>query len=90
MESSLLDRAMEAYERLAKLSVWDELTDCLLWVGGNDGKGYGRFMLRGKNVRLHRLVWELKHGPIGSEFTSATNAIRLHASTWIIYLLVTK
>ena len=37
---------------------------CLVWVGGTDGKGYGRFNVNGRPKRAHRYAWEQANGPI--------------------------
>lgn len=37
---------------------------CHLWTSAKDGSGYGSFLAFGKNVRAHRLAWELVNGPI--------------------------
>lgn len=39
-------------------------TDCILWKGGTNGRGYGRKMVNGKYVALHRVAWEWANGPI--------------------------
>lgn len=47
---------------------WDKVdirdpSDCWEWNGAKF-RGYGRFMLNGKNTIAHRVSWELHHGPI--------------------------
>ena len=37
---------------------------CLVWIGGTDGKGYGRFNVNGRPKRSHRYAWEQANGPI--------------------------
>jgi len=37
---------------------------CLEWTGCTDDDGYGRIYANGKHVLVHRLAWELAHGPI--------------------------
>ena len=37
---------------------------CLLWDGAVSRHGYGHVRRDGKDVVLHRLVWEETHGPI--------------------------
>lgn len=39
-------------------------TGCYLFVGWNDGKGYGKCRFEGKGWMVHRLVWMLLVGPI--------------------------
>ena len=41
--------------------------DCWLWLGGNNGNGYGVIGLGGRNrgqAYVHRVAWELERGPI--------------------------
>lgn len=42
--------------------------DCLIWVGAND-RGYGRIYVNGTAARVHRVAWELEHGPIPDGMT---------------------
>jgi hypothetical protein len=42
--------------------------DCLIWPAAVD-RGYGRLHVDGKSRRVHRVVWELKHGPIPDGLT---------------------
>lgn len=42
--------------------------DCQLWPGAVD-RGYGRVWVDGRAARVHRVVWELKHGPIPEGMT---------------------
>lgn len=37
---------------------------CWLWTGGHFPKGYGVIQVDGKARSVHRVVWELDHGPI--------------------------
>lgn len=37
---------------------------CHLWTGALDSSGYGRIWHEGRAVRVHRIAWELEHGPI--------------------------
>ncbi len=39
---------------------------CWLWTGPKVGMGYGKFSVRGKYYRAHRVSWELVNGPIPS------------------------
>lgn len=43
-------------------------TDCLLWPGAVD-RGYGRVWVDGQAKRVHRVVWQLKVGPIPEDMT---------------------
>jgi hypothetical protein len=42
--------------------------DCRIWPGAVD-RGYGRVWVDGRAKRVHRVVWELKHGPIPEGMT---------------------
>lgn len=47
--------------------LWDRTdrnTDCWMWQGGKDRKGYGLISVNGKMMRAHRLAWELTYGSI--------------------------
>jgi hypothetical protein len=48
---------------MAKL-VRNEMTGCLEWHGLKNANGYGRTTIRGRNLTVHRYVWELFNGPI--------------------------
>lgn len=39
-------------------------TDCLVWHGAQNSKGYGCFAIGGVSQLAHRLAWEDAHGPI--------------------------
>lgn len=48
---------------------WDRVDmsgECWLWAGQVNAKGYGILYVAGKNVRAHRLSYELHIGPIPS------------------------
>jgi predicted XRE-type DNA-binding protein len=52
-------------ERLEeKLLTPDPTTGCIEWAGNKIWNGYGIMRINGKGVYVHRLAWELKHGPI--------------------------
>ncbi len=42
----------------------DEATMCWRYTGGNNGKDYGRVYARGKLHGVHRLIYEIFHGPV--------------------------
>ncbi len=57
--------------RFFKLTKWGEpsehrpdLGPCLLWMGSDNGNGYGQFQYDGHNGYAHRYAWERVHGPI--------------------------
>lgn len=37
---------------------------CWPWTGSRKEKGYGQTYFMGKNVRTHRLAYELEYGPV--------------------------
>jgi len=39
-------------------------TPCLVWTGARTKFGYGNIRYQGRVVLIHRLVWELRNGPI--------------------------
>jgi len=44
---------------------WTKATQtetCWLWTGARDAHGYGLFAIAGRNVRAHRVAYELEHG----------------------------
>lgn len=50
-----------------RLKAWVEVdpdTGCHIWTGHLGAGGYGRMFVAGKNPMVHRLAWELAHGPI--------------------------
>ena len=47
----------------AKLDI-DEDTLCWRYTGGTNGRGYGRICHKGKMYGVHRLIFEVFHGPI--------------------------
>lgn len=50
---------------------WAKTTasDCLIWHGAQNSKGYGCFLVNGVSQLAHRLVWEDAHGPIPDGLT---------------------
>ena len=56
--------------RMAKYVVYDHVTECMLWTGASDQRGYGKIAVGstkdGSNwmARCHRLIWEIFRGPI--------------------------
>lgn len=39
-------------------------TDCIVWTGAQNSRGYGCFAVGGVSQLAHRLAWEDVHGPI--------------------------
>jgi hypothetical protein len=42
----------------------NEPDGCTEWTGNRDANGYGRIGVEQRPVLVHRLAWELAHGPI--------------------------
>lgn len=49
-------------EKLLSKAAWQG--ECLIWFGQKCPKGYGRLRIEGKQQRAHRLMYQLRHGPI--------------------------
>ena len=62
--ASAARKAAEVLERLSKHIIPEPMSGCHLWIGATTGGGYGHTRIGGKNMRAHRAVWELTHGPI--------------------------
>lgn len=60
MQERSLDRSVEG--RLAFKSCYTG--DCIVWTGATDKGGYGRIHFKGENRLVHRVAYELVHGPI--------------------------
>lgn len=46
-----------------------DLGPCLLYIGADNGNGYGQFSYGGKNGYAHRYAWERANGPIPGDLT---------------------
>jgi hypothetical protein len=46
-----------------------DLGPCLIYVGADNGNGYGQFRYNGRNGYAHRYAWERVHGPITDNLT---------------------
>ena len=62
--------------RFHKMTKWGEpsshrpdLGPCLLYLGADNGNGYGQFRYNGHNGYAHRYAWEREHGPITDNLT---------------------
>lgn len=53
-----------AAERLKAYAEIEPETGCHLWTGFRNANGYGLMRVGERNVPVHRLAWELAHGPI--------------------------
>jgi hypothetical protein len=51
-------------QRLARNSVIDPETGCILWTACRNTCGYGKVRWRGRLLAVHRVAWMAKHGPI--------------------------
>jgi len=46
------------------LAQLDTSGECWLWTGACDQDGYGRMSYRGRNEKIHRIIWMAHEGPI--------------------------
>lgn len=46
----------------------DVLTDCWVWTGSTNGRGYGTFKVGPRVLHAHRIAYELVHGSIAQGF----------------------
>ncbi len=49
-------------DRLDRMSEWHG--ECLEWIGTKNQKGYGRIKVAGRMLSAHRVVWEMRNGPV--------------------------
>lgn len=61
MAKTILDKLMARSKR-------NPDTGCLLWTGWLTDKGYGEIRVGRKKKRVHRVTWELAHGPVPPGF----------------------
>lgn len=55
-------RFMTPEESFSAKTSWQN--DCLIWLGGNNKKGYGHMRVNGIMMRVHRYAWQRAHGEI--------------------------
>ena len=55
---------MQDVDRLLKYVAPEPNTGCWLWLGGDNGYGYGRFYFRKRFWGAHRVAWTLMVGEI--------------------------
>ena len=53
-------------QRLARDSVIDPQTGCILWMASRNASGYGQVRWQGRLWLTHRAAWMAKHGAIPS------------------------
>jgi hypothetical protein len=53
-------------------------TNCIVWRGAQNSKGYGCFAVNGVSQLAHRVAWEDVHGPIPDDMT-IDHLCRVHA-----------
>jgi hypothetical protein len=51
-------------ERILSACSRDETTGCLRYIHRLDKDGYGQISHESKTRRVHKVAWELKHGPV--------------------------
>jgi HNH endonuclease len=51
-------------ERLEAMSIPEPNSGCFIWMGAENGRGYGRVSIGQRQFYAHRVSYELKHGPI--------------------------
>lgn len=60
-------------------------TDCVVWRGAQNSKGYGCFAVNGVSKLAHRVAWEDVHGPIPDGLT-LDHRCRVHACVNVAHL----
>jgi hypothetical protein len=55
IRKTVMDRLYENFEVVEK---------CWVWTAATFPEGYGHISVRGKSAYVHRISWELHHGPI--------------------------
>lgn len=61
--TAVLQRILARTELVPPPEGKEHLGPCRLWLGATC-KGYGQVRHAGKVHRVHRLVWQLRHGPV--------------------------
>lgn len=65
----MLPQVKSGVKGFVEVPLWDrikartEIGDCHLWTGHKVG-GYASIYYKGRDYRLHRLLWEMAYGPI--------------------------
>jgi hypothetical protein len=57
------------WDRIEKYSEPEPMSGCLLWIGCLSDSGYALLRVKGKNKRVHRLLWEAERGVLPSSLT---------------------
>lgn len=55
-------RHLDPEESFTARVAWDG--NCLVWIGGDSGNGYGRVFVDGRHEGAHRFAYRREHGPI--------------------------
>ena len=64
MPSGVYVRGQSLKDRLEGHLIPIPFAGCMIYDGGTNAFGHGKFKVNGKNVSPHRLAWELANGPI--------------------------
>jgi len=71
--TALMDASRQSDGRYARGTPTEErlfgrterlVSGCLVWTGRSNSDGYGLLSVDGGTMKVHRLAWELRHGPI--------------------------
>lgn len=54
-------------ERLFGRLIIDVDSECVLWTGSVDSKGYGQIKVGGRSSKVHRVMYEMFAGPIPAD-----------------------
>lgn len=61
------DYDKQTLERLKKFIHVDEETGCHIWTGARDKNGYGKTNYHSKDIRAHRLIYQLVRGNLSKD-----------------------
>lgn len=56
-------------ERFAMKVEQSAFSDCVIWLGAQDGHGYGQINVNGMPIKAHRIAWQLQRGEIPADLT---------------------
>jgi hypothetical protein len=63
MENEVDDHAVYRFLKMLP----EEINGCWEWLGGRDRKGYGKYTMYRKDLRAHRMSYQLFNGPVPDE-----------------------